>query len=108
MPTNFPHTKIGSGDEDTQNGNNRRASLPANIKIPDITITPSTPSPEPQAENVISFEFGSWKTVDEEEDAILSADSRSSTPDIDEVLSCAKTDEEQKRVLRFKQKQSNL
>ena len=89
-------------------GGNRRASLPANIKIPDITITPSTPSPEPQdwdfedtsIELCLSKE--SWKTFDEGD--VSMTDSRCSTPDLENVLESAKNEEERRRVISYQKR----
>ena len=46
----MPITTTASQDSDDQQdktASNRRASLPHNMKIPAIKITPSTPSPDP-------------------------------------------------------------
>jgi len=62
-----------------QRHHQRRASLPPNFIIPDITITPSTPSPlhQQELEDTTSFELrlskdSSWKTLEENVEETIS------------------------------------
>jgi len=96
------------------NDNPRRASLPANIKIPGITITPSTPSPRHHQElEDPSFELhlskDSWKTTLEGDDDVDMAEteSRASTPELEEVFDNAKTEEDRRRIRNFEKKYEN-
>ena len=96
-----------------KNEQSRRASLPANIKIPEITITPSTPSPDEDEEDKSPEHFnfpGVGKMdLDNHEEEIMSTESDlNSTPDFEEVLASASNEEERKNVLKYGARTSTL
>ena len=47
MPVAMTSSSVSGRDGKEKNSKSRRASLPYNLKIPAITITPSSPSPDP-------------------------------------------------------------
>ena len=89
------------------NETSRRASLPANIKIPEITITPSTPSPDSQddSKSPDHFNFHRRVKMDLDDSSVEMKDDTScdlnETPDFEEVLASASTEEERQNVLKY-------
>ena len=85
------------------NETSRRASLPANIKIPEITITPSTPSPDSQDNSKSPDHFNFHRVKMDDSSVEMKDDScdLNETPDFDEVLASASNEEERQNVLKF-------
>ena len=96
-----------------QNRQNRRASLPHNLKIPHITITPSSPSPDPNHPDYPEFfedklyleSYKNKSTTSDSEGSNPAPDYKindeDSTPELDVVLAASKNATERRNCLNF-------
>ncbi|CAB4056289.1 DCLRE1C [Lepeophtheirus salmonis] len=90
------YTFVNPLNEDISIKKSRRASLPHNLKIPSITITPSSPSLDPSHPNYPEF-------YEEEEPSLkdTEVEDLDSTPELDVIFHSAKTASERKNCINF-------
>ncbi|XP_040576764.1 protein artemis [Lepeophtheirus salmonis] len=108
------YTFVNPLNEDISIKKSRRASLPHNLKIPSITITPSSPSLDPSHPNYPEFYEGKFYiessknvstsiSIEEEEPSLkdTEVEDLDSTPELDVIFHSAKTASERKNCINF-------